>query len=444
MNFRIPGLTFDDHALEKAYRLDHDYRMRHFNRLGCLLSIGVWVLMSGSAYFVAPRHFHDVCVVSYGVVVPVLAITIALTYMRKLAPLFPWASGVANTVTSLAFMYASFTMYYHQALLASGMVLMSLYAFFIFRLRFAVAAVFTTAYLAAYQALLAGRGLPAADMFINSVMIWGSQAAFIMSAYLMEKTSRSLFLNSRLLTDRNREIEEDLVIARMIMDRLLPAETTPVDGCTVRWLYRPMDMVGGDFLEVRGGRETLRLFIADVSGHGLASSYLALVTAMSLGKIDPGLPPCRVMEKLNDMVCGSTVKSNYVTAFMATVDTKALTLTFTSAGHPPALLFRKSTGETRDLRTMGKVLGWVPSLKYREETIPLRRGDRLVLYTDGVTECMDGHGAFFGEERLRGLMASSAGMPAEGFVDSVIVELRQFCGGAEFNDDVTLVVADLE
>ncbi len=436
-------LAFDDPALEREYRRDYDWRNRNFIRLGCALSIGVWILLAVSARFMEPRIFPHVAFVSFAIVIPVLALVTAITFFRRLTPIFAGASGFANALTAFAFLYLCFTIYYNQALLSSGMTLMSLYAFFIFRLRFRIALLFSTGYVVVYQALLLGLGFTAVDLYITSSMIWASQAAFVLSGHLMERTSRDLFISTKSLSDRNSEIERDLVIARMIMDNLLPREISAFPGARAGALYIPMDKVGGDFYGIWNDGGVIKLFIADVSGHGLASSYLALVTKLSLDGIDPALAPARALEALNDLVCGATVKSNYVTALLGRIDPSEGRLTLSAAGHPPALLFRRGTGEVIGLRTRGRALGWFPSAQYAEESVRVVSGDRLVLFTDGVTECMDRAGTMFGEEELKEHLRVTADMPPAAFTNGLMEKLKSFSGRDTFDDDITLLVVDI-
>ncbi len=437
-------LSFDDPALEKEYCRGYDYRNRNFIRLGCILSIAVWVLISASTLIILPRFFDQVFFVSFAMVIPLLAAVGALTFFRKLTPLFPWAAGFANAATAFAFLYLSCTIYYNQTVLSGGMVLMSLYAFFIFRLRFHFAVLFSTIYMLVYQGLLFGLGFSPADLYITSSMIWAAQAAFVVSGHLMEQTSRNLFMSTKALSDRNREIERDLVIARMIMDNLLPKEITGLPGVRAGALYIPLDSVGGDFYGIRNDDGAIKLFIADVSGHGLASSYLALFTKLSLDRIDPGATPDSAMAELNDMVCGATVRSNYVTAFLGRLDPGAGMFTFASAGHPPALLCRRVTGEIIELKARGTAMGWFPSAGYFGGSISLRPGDRLLLYTDGVTECAARDGELFGEERLKRHMLASRGLAPGDLTKGLVEKLRDFSGRSSFDDDITLLVVDME
>jgi sigma-B regulation protein RsbU (phosphoserine phosphatase) len=285
--------------------------------------------------------------------------------------------------------------------------------------------------------------LPSIDMYNGSSMIWASQAAFMLSAHLMERTSRSLYLNTRALSERNREIERDLLIARMIMDNLLPKNVTTIPGVRAGSLYIPMDKVGGDFFDLRADGGIIKLFIADVSGHGLASSYLALITKLSLDKIDPAQTPARALDELNDFICASTVKSNYVTAFLGAISIDSGKFTYASAGHPPAILHRASTGEILEHRTRGKALGWFPGGGFREDSVSLLQGDRLVLYTDGVTECMDPNGTMFGDERFHHCIRSGKSLSPDELAEKIIGELRIFSRRNTFDDDITLLVVDM-
>ncbi len=445
MNRILPPLrlAFDDRSLETSYRRDYDWRNRIFNRLGCLLSIIVWAGTTACAYFILPRVYPHLFFFTLAIVIPAMTLVIVMTFFPRLTPVFPWASGLANALTAFVFMYLSVAHYYNQIFLTAVMILMSLYAFFIFRLRFPVALLFTTVYMIVYQGLLLVRDIQGLEFYIGTVMIWASQTAFMISGHLMERTSRSLFASTKALTERNRVIERDLVIARSIMNNLLPKDITALPGVTAEALYIPLDRVGGDFYGISTHDETIHLFIADVTGHGLASSYLALVTKLSLDSINPAATADRALEELNDKVCDATAQSNFVTAFLGRLDPAAGTLSYASAGHPPALLYRHGTGEMMELRTGGRFLGWLRKAAYREESVLLKKGDRLVFYTDGVTECRDREDRLFGEEGLKDFIRHSGGVSAGQFVRGLLDTLRLHAGGSAFDDDITLLVVDI-
>jgi PAS domain S-box-containing protein len=247
----------------------------------------------------------------------------------------------------------------------------------------------------------------------------------------------------RIIARRNIEIEQELDVARLILNKLLPQEIPPVEGYTPSVTYLPMDKVGGDFYDYLHRDGAIQLFIADVSGHGLHAAFLALITKMALDSVFERSSPAAVIGAVNSIVCRSTVRNNYVTAFCGSLDTENRILKYCNAGHCSPLVYRKKTGEFIELKTQGKPLGWFKSPEIEEREIPLHPGDRLVLYTDGITECFLPGGELFGDERLQDFIAANSGEAPDAFSDRLIRELKSHCGAESFNDDLTLIVLDL-
>ncbi len=131
------------------------------------------------------------------------------------------------------------------------------------------------------------------------------------------------------------------------------------------------------------------LFIADVSGHGLPGAFLAMMTKVALESVQSRESTGAVLSIVNDVICRATVNNNYVTAFLCAIDTRTKMLKFSNAGHFPPLVYRPSSGEFMELSAKGTPLGWFRNIIIEEKEIGLVPGDRLVLFTDGITECMN-------------------------------------------------------
>ncbi len=154
-----------------------------------------------------------------------------------------------------------------------------------------------------------------------------------------------------------------------------------------------------------------------------------------------GSSPAELCRELNNFVGHRGISSRFITFFIAKIDRKRGTLTYSNAGHNPPILARKARPQVL-LSEGGLVLGVLPDRQYRQVEIPLEPGDTLVLYTDGLTEARNRSGQEFGEQRVVDVIASKGGTPAGSLKESLIEAVQQFKDGS-FQDDLTLVVLSL-
>jgi sigma-B regulation protein RsbU (phosphoserine phosphatase) len=153
--------------------------------------------------------------------------------------------------------------------------------------------------------------------------------------------------------------------------------------------------------------------------------------------------PGRVLAEMNRVLCGH-FEGRFVTAACVFLDADRPVVRYSLAGHPPPLLLKGSTGQLIELREGGLVLGLFPDASYPTAEIGFEPGDRVVLYTDGITEARDPSGAWFGDRELRAYVAGHHdGAPGE-FLDTLMAHLWRWSGrnGGPFEDDVTVVAID--
>ena len=247
--------------------------------------------------------------------------------------------------------------------------------------------------------------------------------------YAMRKTAR-------LKTEQERELVE----ARAIQRRLLPTEIPQIEGGRIAGAWRPARTVSGDYFDVLKFSETrAALCIADVSGKGMPAALLmsnvqAAVHAFAADTVSPS----ELCAKVNHVVSSSTGEDKFITFLYAMVDTREKTLTYTNAGHNAGILLR-SNGSLERLEPADAVLGPFRSWRYTEAKIDLGPGDRLVLFTDGVTELRNSSADEFGEDRLIELLVQNRELEAEQLRDRLVEAVLDFSGG-EFQDDATLLV----
>jgi phosphoserine phosphatase RsbU/P len=224
---------------------------------------------------------------------------------------------------------------------------------------------------------------------------------------------------------------------------LLPAARSPIGGCDIAVLCQPVHAIGGDGYDVVRLSDTqLALSIADVAGKGVPAALLlshVLATTRACVPLTPG--PADLAHHLNQSLCRHLALDTFVTACHAVLDLGAGTIVCTNAGHTPPVLVRADGSVTR-LVAGGPVLGLLPDAVYEEVELPLRSGDRLLFFTDGVTEACSAEGTEFGEDRLGALVASVRQLSAQRLLDTVFAGVCAF--SRSLDDDVALMVVAID
>jgi len=274
----------------------------------------------------------------------------------------------------------------------------------------------------------------------------GLARAFNAMAETLEIRERDL----RLADERTHKAEIEVAIARAqievareIQRTLLPEDPLAVAGVKLAGRCIPAVAVGGDYFGYFP-RESNRIdsFIGDVSGHGVGAAMLmasARTIFMTERLVAPSAAP--ILAKLNSLLFDDLNRANhFMSGCCATFDASSRELRYASAGHPPALVLRVGDARCQMLAADGVLLGMERSARFVETTITLDRGDIVVFYTDGVTECESESGELFGVERLQAAVIASRDEDPEGAVASTLSALERFAGARPRDDDVTIVV----
>ncbi len=239
------------------------------------------------------------------------------------------------------------------------------------------------------------------------------------------------------------EIREELEMARLIQLSILPREIPNLANLDIAARYIPMSSVAGDFYDFLVVDERrIGILVADVSGHGMPAALIASMLKIALAAQSAhACEPARVLSGLNQALYGK-FQGHYVTAAYALIDTEKRILRYAGAGHPPLFLWERSSGKARRVLENGLYLGFFPNATYSEVETPFEQGDRLVIYTDGISEMKGASEEEFGYERLHLFLEEHPTHSAADFVESLIGKLSQWSGrasGQDPDDDVTLL-----
>ncbi len=255
----------------------------------------------------------------------------------------------------------------------------------------------------------------------------------------LERRNREL---QRTLAQGTAELEvqqQELQRAREIQESLLPKTIPQLPGFEVAGAWLPARVVSGDYYDVFPlGDHKLCICIADVVGKGVSAALLmahAQAAVRALSSQSEG--PAALCGRVNRLLCENIATGKFVTFFYAILDSETRTLSYCNAGNPYPILV--SHGEARMLDNGGAVLGVFPEWAYEDTAIPFEPQDRLLLFTDGITEAEGADGTEFGEGGVAAFARSNSRQSARELTNGLLENVNAFCGG-HFQDDATLVV----
>ncbi len=240
-----------------------------------------------------------------------------------------------------------------------------------------------------------------------------------------------------------RRIDAELEMGQTIQTSVLPVEFPDHENFRLAAGMYAAKEVGGDFYDFfMIDDRHLAVLVADVSGKGItAALYMMNSKALLKELIQSGLEPAAAFTQANRELCRNNKAHMFLTAFLAMLDLDSGTLTCVNAGHNPPLL-KHADGSWDYLRIKHSVvLGVTAKARYTGIPVPLEPGDRLFLYTDGVTEAKSAANELFGEKRLQEALNAMAGTPSE-LIAEIKTRLENFSAGVPQSDDITMLVLD--
>jgi signal transduction histidine kinase/serine phosphatase RsbU (regulator of sigma subunit) len=240
-------------------------------------------------------------------------------------------------------------------------------------------------------------------------------------------------------------LQKELEIANRILQSILPDVMPEMKDLRIHAHYHPMDQVGGDFYDFHViDSDRIGVLIADVSGHGVPSAIIAAMmkVAFSLQK-SIAHEPMDVLKEINQILRGRYGKQ-MITAIYAYLDLKTGMLRGSNAGHFPIIIFRKAEQTIKEFMPRGWAIGLQQDIKLSEEEYPLRAGDRIIFFTDGIIESRNREGELFGYDRFLQLVKEKQYLTPRDFSDYILRRLSEWSQqGRRFEDDLTIIVMDI-
>lgn len=238
--------------------------------------------------------------------------------------------------------------------------------------------------------------------------------------------------------------DQELEKAKEIQKGLLPKKIEQMRNLEIAGAWHPARVVGGDYFDVLKFSESkVGICIGDVVGKGLTAALLmANLQAAVRALVSESLSPAALCKKLNSVICNNVAADKFITFFYGVIDAEERVLSYANAGHWPPVLVRRSGTEV-GLKEGGALLGVFPDWKYDDGEIQLEQGDRLVLYTDGLTEATNPVGQEFGKPRLVELLKLNVELSAADLHAKLMKQVLSFCGG-NLQDDLALLVVTVK
>ena len=255
------------------------------------------------------------------------------------------------------------------------------------------------------------------------------------------------------------EINKDLAEAEKLQHSLIPERHKRLDNAEISLLFKSSGHVGGDLVGYFSfSPDRIGLFSLDVSGHGVSS---ALLTVRLAGYLSPHSKtqniafkrlqdgshlhrsPKEIASALNERMMDELDTDHYFTLAFADIDLTTGHVTVVQAGHPHPAIFNPNTG-VRFLGAGGPPIGLMPDMEYENIEFDLKPGDRLLLHSDGITECQNEKGKLFDEAGLEALLNKHIQGSGPEFMNDLMWELTAFCDGQPFGDDLSAILFEFD
>jgi len=261
---------------------------------------------------------------------------------------------------------------------------------------------------------------------------------------LNENLEKKVKERTQKIEEQSKEIDKQIQITRKIQLSLLPEAIPSIPNASVSFKYLPMMDVGGDFLDFdTREKEKLKLFICDVSGHGIPAAFLASMVKMALQDCyELNLSPTESLNRIHRVLKGK-MQGHFLSAIFCEINLETGLLKVANAGHLP-LIYVSKLGESKFFSPKGRVISELISPNFPEDSQYLNSGDKIVLYTDGITESRNPKNEMYGENRLLEVISKNFYLSTQELCEQIYKSLLEFRENEnlQFTDDITILVAE--
>jgi sigma-B regulation protein RsbU (phosphoserine phosphatase) len=259
----------------------------------------------------------------------------------------------------------------------------------------------------------------------------------------LQKKNRSLAKTMKNLKIAQGNIKDELRLARLIQQGILPKSAPEMEGLEISVLYHPVTDVGGDLYDfIKFSHHRMGIFIGDASGHGLAAAFVGTISKMSLyNHSKEEMPVDQLLANINNDLINNIHTGHYITCIWGIIDIEEKTFTFCRAGHPIPVLIKKD-GTVIELRTNGTFIGLIPETTFEKKTISYEKGDRIYLFTDGIYEVIDtrdNHNEMLGYEQFISMLKNHNSLSFVKAFSSINNQLSKL----SYDDDYTFIAIEM-
>jgi serine phosphatase RsbU (regulator of sigma subunit) len=451
-------LKFKNSTLENSFIKEYNERSLSGMRLGYWLAIILFGLFGFLDALMMPSSFRTILTIRFGLVIPLTFTFFILSYvksLRKYMQLMVSFNAVVMGLSIVAMIAIAdanepgFKFYY------AGLMLVIMGISSLFRLRFFYALISSSLIIMGYEMTAVFiQKISDISSFNSNYMIFISSNFFFISAnivgllaaYYLEYYMRIEFVQQEEIVEKHQHLsilmknmKTELELARHIQSNLLPSVCPYLNEMKIHSLYKPMEELGGDFYDyIRFvERNLVGIFISDVSGHGIPAALItSMLKTLNITAGSSKFDPSGFLKYINLHLIDQ-IGDNYLTAIYMLYNSETKEIKFSRAGHPYPLLIRN--GRIEHLTSKGGVIGMYHGVNYEVVSLILEHGDKILLYTDGLTEEINSDKEMFEDTYFNEVLPSIADRSIDDIISCSYQKLIEYKGDDKLNDDVCLV-----